>query len=127
MVHQSFLSLLLLPVLALAAPVRFAPVKRASDVLNARAVAKDAYIVALKPNTVDPEARGEWLTKVLAEGNVKVSDAQLEQMNLNWSATVFNGIGGTLSTKAVKVLSAQPEVAYIQEGSWLVIVVAARY
>ncbi|KAG8804104.1 hypothetical protein FRC17_006038, partial [Serendipita sp. 399] len=46
--------------------IYLAPVRRAFDIPNAVAPIPNAYIVALKDDTVDPTARGEWLNNVLS-------------------------------------------------------------
>jgi hypothetical protein len=117
----SLLSLLsLLPVLplTLAAPVvHLAPLRRAVDV--GRRHANGRYIVSIKEDAVDPDARGQWLNKVLAAQNVTLDSETTQKLKLRWNKDVFNGISGAFSTEAVDVLREQPEVAYIEEGSTL--------
>lgn len=102
--------------LSLAAPVadHLAPIRRAVDVggLNANG----GYIVSIKPNTVDPNNRLQWLNRVLNAQGVTLDDAATQSLKLGWSQDVFNGIAGTLSTEALNVLRQQPEVAWVEEG-----------
>jgi len=108
-------ALLLLP-LSLAAPVtdHLPPIRRAVDV-GARGV-NGGYIVAIKPNTVDPLNRQQWLNRVLDAQGVVLDDATTQSLKLKWSPDVFNGLSGTLSTEALSILRQQPEVAWIEEG-----------
>lgn len=111
-------ALVLVP-LSLAAPVaeHLAPIRRAVDVggLNANG----GYIVAIKPNTVDPNNRLQWLNRVLSAQNVTLDDGATQSLKLRWSQDVFNGLAGTLSAEALNVLRQQPEVAWVEEGLFL--------
>ena len=102
--------------LSLAAPVteHLAPIHRAVDV-SAQS-ANGGHIVALKPNSVNPNNRGEWLNKVLSAGDVTLDQATNQSLKLKWSDKVFNGVAGTFSNEALNVLRKLPEVAWIQEG-----------
>jgi hypothetical protein len=110
------LSLSLSPSLSLAAPVaqHLAPLRRAVDVggLNPNG----GYIVSIKPNTVDPGNRLQWLTRILSAQNLTLDEGATQSLKLQWSQDVFNGIAGTLSTDALNVLRQQPEVAWVEEG-----------
>lgn len=112
----ALLALLPLSPLSLAAPIvgSPAPIRRAVDVGGRSA--DGGYIVALKSNTVDPNARGRWLNNVLSTDGVTLDKATNESLKLKWKEDVFNGIAGTFSTEALDTLRKQPEVAWIEEG-----------
>jgi len=101
-------ALLLLP-LSLAAPVadHLPPIHHAVDV-GGRSV-NGGYIVAIKPNTVDPLNQQQWLNRVL-------DSATTQSLKLKWGPDIFNGLSGTLSTEALNNLRQQPEVAWIEQG-----------
>jgi hypothetical protein len=79
------------------------------------------YILSLKPNTVDPDARGEWLNTVLSINNHTRRDLSStstgSDLRLTWSEHVFNGIAGSFSEAEVEMLRSLDEVKYIQPGS----------
>jgi len=105
--------------LSLAAPVaeHLAPLRRAVDVGGNNP--NGGYIVSIKPNTVDPNNRLQWLTKVLNAQNLTLDEDAKQSLKHEWSEDVFNGIAGTLSTDALNVLRRQPEVAWVEEGTSL--------
>ena len=117
------LALLALLPLSQAAPIvdNPAPIRRAVDVGGRSA--NGGYIVALKSNTVDPNARGRWLNTVLATDGVTLDKATNQSLKLKWNEGVFNGLAGTFSTEALDTLRKQPEVAWIEEGRAIVPVV----
>jgi hypothetical protein len=100
----------------LAAPVveHLAPLRRAIDVGGRHADGR--YIVSIKPDTVNPDARGEWLNKVLGAHNITLDFETTQKLKLRWNKDVFNGISGAFSTEVINVLRKQPEVEYIEEG-----------
>ena len=101
-----------------AAPTRLLPIiKRTArdDDLSA----PTSYIVAIKPNTVDPSNRGAWLDKIFAAANAPLSDDDKSTLRLGWNETVFNGLSGVFNTKALNVLRANENVEYIQESTFL--------
>ena len=102
--------------LSLAAPVteHLAPLHRAVDVSGNNH--SGSYIVSIKPNTVDPNNRLQWLTKVLNAQNLTLDEDAKQSLKHKWSKDVFNGIAGTLSTDTLNVLWRQPEVAWVKEG-----------
>jgi cerevisin len=110
-----FTAALALVPLSFAAPLtrHLAPIRRAVDVGGD--TANDGYIVAIKPNTVNPANRGAWLNKVLSAEGVTLDDATTKSLKLKWDEDIFNGLAGPLSTEAVEILQKQPEVAWIQE------------
>jgi hypothetical protein len=112
----AILSLLTLLPLTLAAPIveHLAPLRRAVDVGGRHANGR--YIVSIKPDTVDPNARGQWLNKVFSAHNVSLDYETTQKLKLRWDKDVFNGISGPFSTEALTALRKQPEVAYIEEG-----------
>jgi cerevisin len=111
----SLLSLLPMLPLTLAAPVvHLAPLRRAVEVGGQHANGR--YIVSIKPDTVNPDARGQWLNKVLGAHNVTLDYETTQNLKLRWNKDVFNGISGPFSSEAINVLRKQPEVAYIAEG-----------
>lgn len=108
-------TLILLP-LSLAVPLveHLAPIRRAVDVGGRNA--NGGYIVAIKPDTVDPNNRLQWLNKVLTAQGVTLDAEATQSLKLKWNKDVFNGIAGTLSTEALNALRRQPEVAWIEQG-----------
>jgi hypothetical protein len=109
-------ALILLP-LTLAAPTpveHLAPLRRAADIGGQHA--NGNYIVSIKPDTVDPYNRGQWLNKVLGAHNVTLDDYTTQKLKLRWNKDVFNGFSGRFSPEALDDLRNQPEVAYIEEG-----------
>ena len=108
-------AIFLLP-FSLAAPLveRLAPIRRAVDVGGRNA--NGGYIIAIKPNTVDPNNRLQWLNKVLNAQGVTLDNDATQSLKLRWSEDVFNGIAGTFSTGALDALRQQPEVAWVEEG-----------
>jgi len=114
-------ALALLP-LSLAAPLtaHLAPIRRAVDVGGRSA--NGGFIVSIKSNTVDPNNRKRWLNKVLSTNSVTLDDDTTQSLKLKWKEDVFNGIAGTFSTDALNVLRSQPEVAWIEEGTLLLVV-----
>jgi len=113
----TFLSLSLSLSLSLAAPVaeHLAPLhRRAVD--GGRNNPSGGYIVSIKPNTVDPKNRLQWLTKVLTAQNLTLDEDARQSLKYKWSEDVFNGIAGIFSTDALDVLRRQPEVAWVEEG-----------
>ena len=94
-----------------------APIKRAVDIPGAFAPDPQAYVVALKPNTVDPLARGEWLNNVLSTRGHRRRDLASSGLKLNWNETVYNGLAGTFSDAEIRTLRRQDEVKYIQHGA----------
>ena len=110
----TFLSLSLSLSFALAAPVaeHLAPLRRAVDVGGKNT--SGGYIVSIKTDTVDPNNRLRWLTKVLIAQNITIDATQ--SLKLGWSEDIFNGLAGILSTDAINVLRRQPEVAWVEEG-----------
>ena len=117
MIVNTLLSFVLLPLAALAAPTSTtrAPIKRSIS-LGARAVAPSAYIVAIKANTVDPANRGAWLSKIMSQAGVSMSDDETSSLRLGWNETVMNGIAGTFSDSTLDVIRVQSEVAYVEPG-----------
>ncbi|KAG8772960.1 subtilisin-like serine protease [Serendipita sp. 397] len=116
MLTISLTTLLLLPLTfgaPLPAPVYLAPIKR-SEAINARAVADNAYIIAIKDNTVDPANRGAWVNKIMTNAGVTLSDDETNSLRLGWNETIMNGIAGTFSAKALNVIRSQSEVAYVE-------------
>jgi len=115
----TFFSLSLSLSLSLAAPVaeHLAPLRRAVDVGGNNP--SGGYIVSIKPNTVDPNNRLHWLTKVLTARNLTLDEDAKQALKFKWSEDVFNGIAGIFSTDALNVLRQQPEVAWIEEGPFL--------
>jgi len=109
--------------LSLAAPVvdRLAPIFRAADVSGRNTTG--GYIVSIKSNTVDPRNRLQWLSKVLGAQGITIDDDTTQSLALDWSESIFNGISGTFSTEALNVLRQQPEVAWVEEGSSLSLIV----
>jgi len=107
--------------LAIAAPVaeHLAPLRRAVDVGGNNP--SGGYIVSIKPNTVDPNNRLQWLNKVLNAQDLTLEDAT-QSLKLESSEDIFNGIAGILSTDALNVLRQQPEVAWVEEGPSLALV-----
>lgn len=105
---------LLLP-FSLAAPLvaRLAPIR---PVQAGGRNPDGGYIVAIKPNTVDPNNRGRWLTRILSAQNVTLDDDTTKSLKLKWNQAVFNGLAGKFSSQALTALQKQPEVAWIQEG-----------
>ena len=118
----TFLTFSLSLSLSLAAPVpeHLAPLRRAVDVGGNNP--SGGYIVSIKPNTVDPNNRLQWLTRVLTAQNVTLDEQANQSLRLQWSQDVFNGIAGILSTDALNVLRQQPEVAWVEEGPFLALV-----
>lgn len=117
---STFASLFILPLVALAAPIKrpLAPLKRANEILFARQATPDSYIVALKPDAVDPTKRGQWLERVLATGDISVSAADIAEdpaFKLQWNEDIFNGLAGTFDQDAIEILRARDEVAWISE------------
>jgi len=112
----TFFSLSLSFSLSLAAPVaeHLAPLRRAVDVGGNNP--GGAYIVSIKLNTVDPNNRLQWLTKVLNAQNLTLDEDAKQSLKHKWSEDVFNGIADTLSPDALNVLRRQPEVAWVEEG-----------
>ena len=92
-----------------------APIKRSTS-SNAKSVAPDAYIVSIKPNTVDPANRGAWLNNVMSAAGVSMTTEQTSSLRLGWNETIMNGIAGTFSAQALEAISSQPEVAFIEPG-----------
>jgi len=101
--------------LSFAAPVtqHTAPIRRAVDVGGRSA--NGGYIVAIHPDTVNPNNRTGWLNKVLNAKGITLDDATTASLKVKWSQDIFNGVSGTFSPDAINVLSKQPEVAWIQE------------
>jgi len=112
----TFLSLSLSLSLSLAAPVaeHLAPLRRAVDVGGNNP--SGGYIVSIKPNTVDPKNRLQWLTNVLNAQNLTLDEDTRQSLKHEWREDVFNGIASVLSTDALNVLRRQPEVAWVEEG-----------
>jgi cerevisin len=109
-------ALFLLPLSSFAAPVQpehLAPIRRAVDVGGRSA--NGGHIVAINSNTVDPNNRGTWLTKVLSANGITIDDDTTQSLKLKWSDNVFNGIAGKFSQDALNVLQKQKEVAWIEE------------
>ncbi len=78
------------------------------------------YIVALHENTVDSTQRLEWLNRILPATTPKVSALSTSDANdaiHHWDPAVFNGLAGTFDSESIKVLRAQSEVAWIEEGA----------
>jgi len=100
--------------LADAAPTRLLPIIKAAKV-DDDASTPTAYIVALKPNTVNPLNRGPWLDKVFAASDASLSDDEKSTLHLGWK--VFNGIAGQFNTNALNALRAHEDVEYIQEST----------
>jgi hypothetical protein len=92
-----------------------APIRRAVDV-GGRNFNNGSYIVAINPDTVDPNNRGRWLNRVLSARGVQLDKDATQSLKLKWDKDIFNGIGGTFSAEALTALQEQPEVAWIQEG-----------
>ncbi|KAG8813576.1 subtilisin-like serine protease, partial [Serendipita sp. 400] len=121
MIATSLISLCLAAAtIALPTPNTFlAPLRRAVDIPGAVAPIPDAYIVALKENTVDPHARGDWLNVVLSSrGHVRRDLTELD-FRLGWNETVFNGLAGRFSDSEIRTLQQQGEVSYIQHDTLL--------
>ena len=110
-------TLFLLP-FSLAAPLveHLAPIRRAVDVGGRNT--NGGYIVAIKPSTVDPNNRLQWLNKVLNAQGITLDDDATQSLKLRWSEDVFNGLAGTFSTGALDTLRRQPEVAWVEEGPY---------
>lgn len=96
-----------------------APIKRAVDIPGALAPNPQAYVVAFKPNTVDPTGRGEWLNNVLSTRGHRRRDLSSSDLKLNWNETVYNGLAGTFSDAEIRTLRRQNEVKYIQHDTLL--------
>lgn len=101
-----------------AAPTRLLPViKRAANSnSDDDASTPTSYIVALKPNTVDPLNRGGWLDNVLATADASLSDDEKATLHLGWHESTFNGLAGVFNTDALNVLRAHQNVEYIQQS-----------
>ena len=119
-----------------------APLRRAESIPRAIPSSPNAYIVSLRPGTVDPSARADWLSSVLdtpattsnltstANNTVKTNESHHDQHSLKqgykrtedngyvlgWDERVFNGLAGTFTDSEVDALRARDEVAYIQQG-----------
>jgi len=78
-----------------------------------------SYIVALKPDTVDPLNRGAWPDNIFAAANASLSDDEKSTLQLGCRETTFNGIAGMFNTDALNVLRAHQNVEYIQESACL--------
>lgn len=92
-------------------------VESQSSVQVAAVTDSASYIVALKPNTVDPNARGEWLNTVLANGGHRRRDVATtagSDLRLKWNETIFNGLAGTFSQAEIETLGGLDEVKYVQ-------------
>jgi len=118
-----------------------APLRRAESIPRAIPSSPNAYIVSLRPGTVDPSARADWLSSVLdtpattsnltstANNTVKTNESHHDQHSLRhgykrtedngyvlgWDERVFNGLAGTFTDSEVDALRARDEVAYIQQ------------
>jgi cerevisin len=80
------------------------------------------YIISLKPNTVDPNARGTWLNTVLSKNNHTRRDLAPRadsDLRLTWNEKIFNGIAGSFNEAEVQTLTSLDEVKYVQPGSLL--------
>lgn len=118
---NSFVLLLLLAVYAVASPIPRSKHQHTAS-LQVADVSPSSYIVSLKPNTVDPNARGAWLNNVLASNGHQrrdLSERAGSDLRLGWNETVFNGLAGTFSQAEIQSLSARDEVKYVQPGEQL--------
>jgi hypothetical protein len=101
--------------LVAAAPTRLLPIiKRAADDTPST---PSTYIVAFKPNTVDPANRAAWLDSTLTAANASLSDHEKSALRVGWSETIFNGLAGKFNTDALNVLRGHEDVEYIQEST----------
>jgi hypothetical protein len=105
-----------LPAFVDAAPTPLLPIIKSAKVDN-DASTPTSYIVALKPDTVDPLNRGAWLDKVFTASDASLSNDEKSTLHLGWN--VFNGIAGVFNTDALNVLRAHENVEYIQESTHL--------
>ena len=115
-------SLFLASILAVAdaAPTRLLPIIKSAKVAKVNdkdASTPSSYIVALKPDTVDPLNRSAWLDEIFAASDASLSDDEKSTLHLGWN--VFNGIAGVFNTNALNVLRAHQNVEYIQESACL--------
>lgn len=111
---------LLFVVYAVASPIPKSKHQHAASIQVAD-VSPSSYIVSIKPNTVDPNARGAWLNNVLASNGHRrrdLSERAGNDLRLGWNETVFNGLAGTFSQAEIQTLSARDEVKYVQPGEW---------